>query len=102
MTPYNNDKAGRQAVLAALQSLLDSGLTSGTSGNVSVQTDAGMLITPTGVAPQNLRDEHIVAMAHDGTTAAGQLRASSEWRMHADIYRNKPGVNAVVHCHSKI
>ena len=100
MTPYNNDKAGRQAVLAALQSLLDSGLTSGTSGNVSVQTDVGMLITPTGVAPQNLLDEHIVAMAHDGTPAAGQLLPSSEWRMHADIYRNKPGVNAVVHCHS--
>jgi L-fuculose-phosphate aldolase len=100
MTAYRNDEASRQAVLDALQSLLDSGLTSGTSGNVSVQTDAGMLITPTGVAPKNLQHEHIVAIALDGTPAAGQLLPSSEWRMHADIYRNKPGVNAVVHCHS--
>jgi L-fuculose-phosphate aldolase len=100
MTAYNNDEASRQAVLGALQSLLDSGLTSGTSGNVSVQTDAGMLITPTGVAPKNLRHEYIVAMSLDGTPATGQLLPSCEWRMHADIYRNKPGVNAVVHCHS--
>jgi len=77
------------------------GLTSGSSGNVSVHTgDNHMLITPTGVVPDKLDPEHIVYMSLDGELGEDQLSPSSEWHMHADIYRNKPGLEAVVHCHS--
>jgi L-fuculose-phosphate aldolase len=30
----------------------------------------------------------------------GQRRPSSEWRLHADILRQRPEAQAVVHCHS--
>jgi L-fuculose-phosphate aldolase len=100
MTLYRDDIESRQQVVSALQQLVERGLTSGSSGNVSVHTDSGMLITPTGVIPRELEPEHIVAMQLDGTVAADQLTPSSEWRMHADIYANKPGLEAVVHCHS--
>ncbi len=95
-----NNHESRLQVVGAMQSLLDQGMTSGKSGNVSMRTAAGMLITPTGVAPADLTPTQIVAMALDGTVEPGQLLPSSEWRMHADIYRNKPGAGAVVHCHS--
>jgi L-fuculose-phosphate aldolase len=100
MALYQNDLASRQLVVDGIRELVDSGLTSGTSGNVSVLTEEGMLITPTGVAPGQLQAEHIVSMALDGSVPDDQLTPSSEWRMHADIYANKPGLEAVVHCHS--
>ena len=91
----------RQAVIEAMQALVAKRLTSGTSGNISVRSEGGMLITPTGVAPALLLPEHVVAMNFDGEADPGQLTPSSEWRMHADVYRERPGINAIVHCHSR-
>jgi L-fuculose-phosphate aldolase len=90
----------RQQVVDTLGALVAGGLTSGSSGNVSVRCAEGMLITPTGVVPQRLRAEHVVNMDLEGVASAGQLAPSSEWRIHADIYRHQPGVGAIVHCHS--
>lgn len=100
MKQYANDTESRQAVVDTLRALSTKNLNKGTSGNVSARTDGGMLITPTGVAPELLRPEHIVHMALDGSVDEDQLTPSSEWQMHADIYSGKPGVTAVVHCHS--
>jgi L-fuculose-phosphate aldolase len=93
-------KTPPEQIVAAMRQLVDTGLTSGASGNVSVRTAGGMLITPTGIAPAALDTSNIVALGLDGAMTPGQLHPSSEWRIHADIYRAKPGVNAVVHCHS--
>ncbi len=101
MTAYPNNLDSRLLVVDTIGALVETGLTSGTSGNVSIRTgDDSMLITPTGVAPARLKPEHVVHMSLDGAVAADQLTPSSEWRMHADIYRNKPQPGAVVHCHS--
>ncbi len=83
-----------------MQALVEKKLNIGTSGNVSVRTIEGMLITPTGINPALLLSEQIVAMDLDGQVAEDQLTPSSEWQMHADVYREKPEVNAIVHCHS--
>ena len=90
----------RDQVVAAIRQLVETDLTSGSSGNVSARTDGGMLVTPTGLPPAALGPSDIVAMTLDGEVAANQLRPSSEWHIHANIYRAKPEVNAVVHCHS--
>lgn len=100
MKQYSNDLSSRQAVVRTLQALGEKSLNKGTSGNVSVCTAEGMLITPTGIAPDQVLPEHIVHMSLAGDVDAQQLTPSSEWQMHADVYRGKAGVSAVVHCHS--
>lgn len=100
MKQYSNDPQSRQAIVDTIVALGNKNLNKGTSGNVSASTGGGMLITPTGVAPELLRAEHIVHMSLDGQVDEEQLTPSSEWQMHADIYRGKPEVSAVVHCHS--
>jgi L-fuculose-phosphate aldolase len=100
MKQYHNDLPSRQAVVRTLQALGEKNLNKGTSGNVSACTGEGMLITPTGVAPDQLLPEHIVHMSLAGAVDEDQLTPSSEWQMHADIYRGKANVAAVVHCHS--
>ncbi len=92
--------SSRQQLIDTMSQLVERGLTSGTSGNVSLRTKEGMLITPTGVSPDKLNAEQIVHMRLDGRIFENQLVPSSEWRMHADIYANKPELNAIVHCHS--
>ena len=41
----------------------------------------------------------IVTVDGDGGWT-GDVKPSSEWRMHFDIYRNRPEAHAVVHVHS--
>ncbi|MFV8819043.1 class II aldolase/adducin family protein [Haliea sp. E17] len=100
MQSYGNDWHSREAVCEGLRSLSVRGLNRGTSGNVSVRTAEGMLVTPTGLDPESLAADHIVSMGLDGRVDADQLVPSSEWRIHADIYSARPEAQAVVHCHS--
>lgn len=100
MKTFESDHRDRLAVVQAMQELIARRLTAGTSGNISIRTEGGMLITPTGLAPALLLQEHIVAIDLDGRAAQDQLTPSSEWQMHADVYRQKPEVRAIVHCHS--
>ena len=100
MSAMTKDENQRLAAVKTLQALVEKKLNIGTSGNVSVRTIEGMLITPTGINPALLLPEQIVAMGLEGQLAEDQLTPSSEWQMHADVYREKPDVNAIVHCHS--
>ncbi len=90
--------AREQLVLSSL-ALLESGLNQGTSGNLSIRVDDGFLITPSGVAPKALRPEMMVKMALDGRYE-GDIKPSSEWRFHLDLYRNRDDCQAIVHTHS--
>jgi L-fuculose-phosphate aldolase len=92
-------KKARQELLDTIDWLVERQLYSGTSGNVSCRTPGGFLITPTGVPCEDLRPAHMVEVAADGGVA-GKLLPSSEWRLHRDIYADRPDVGAVVHTHS--
>ncbi len=95
--------AGRQrrAMVQAYRQMIATGLGTGSSGNLSRRTGAGMLITPTGVAPAELESSHLVTMSLEGQVDEHQLLPSSEWHLHAAIYQARPDINAVVHCHSR-
>lgn len=87
------------AVVESVRLLARRGLNQGASGNVSVRTDGGMLITPSGIGAEALAADQLVAMGMEGTWS-GRWKPSSEWRFHRDIYAARPEVQAVVHCHS--
>ncbi len=88
----------RAALIAATETLDASGMNVGTTGNISVRTRDGMLITPTGIATRALRPEQMVPMPLDGSWDA-PFKPSSEWEMHAEIYKAFPDAGAVVHAH---
>jgi len=91
----------REELVQRYRELIESGLGTGTSGNLSKRDDDGMLITPTGIEARELRPEQVVHMGLDGRVSPGQLAPSSEWHMHAVVYRNRPEISGVVHCHSR-
>jgi L-fuculose-phosphate aldolase len=93
------DARARRALVDTVRWLMARGLYAGTSGNVSTRTSAGLLITPTGVACDDVDAASLVAMTADGR-GRGRLAPSSEWRIHRDIYQRRADVGAIVHTHS--
>jgi len=96
--PITNEREKRQSIIDACRSMNALGINQGTSGNISLRHDAGLLITPTSVPYETMQPEQIVFMAMDGSFDPAQ-RPSSEWRFHLDILKARPEVNAVVHAH---
>jgi L-fuculose-phosphate aldolase len=74
------------------------GLNQGSSGNLSVRSGAGMLITPSGMSYTGLTADDIVWMDFDGNSE-GLRKPSSEWRFHAAIYQKYPEAHAILHAH---
>ena len=84
---------------AALQ-LDAAGLNRGSTGNLSVRQGTHWLVTPSGVAAQDLQPASMVLMDFQGQ-ALGPGKPSSEWRFHRDILASRPDIGAVVHTHSR-
>ena len=90
----------RQSVQSTSISMASKGLATGSSGNVSLRLGDHLLITASGVPYETLSTSQIVEIDCDGTKYSGTSNASSEWRMHAEIYRMRQDVEAIVHTHS--
>jgi L-fuculose-phosphate aldolase len=88
----------RENLLTLYQRLAGHGMMVGSSGNVSARFGAGMLITPTGCDSSNVQAAHMVEMRLDGGFD-GARRPSSEWEMHAAIYREHEEARVIVHTH---
>ncbi len=74
------------------------GLNQGRSGNLSVRAARGLLVTPSGIAYEEMRPSDIVEIKLDGSII-GPRQPSSEWRFHLDIFAARADVGAVVHAH---
>ena len=92
----------REKVVAYCQKMGRSGLTPGTSGNISIATRdrQRVAISPSAMDYNGMRPEDVVVLAMDGSQLDGERRPSSEWNMHLACYLGKPEVGAVVHTHS--
>ncbi len=89
----------RDLLVAVARALDADGLMPQKSGNLSLRTPQGFAITPSGLAYAAMTDADLGDCAPDGTPI-GNGRPSSEWRLHAAIYRDRPDAQAVVHTHS--
>lgn len=95
----SDDRAAREAVIAAARRTVALGLTHGTSGNVSVRDGSGLLITPTALPYDALAPADIVRLDAEGRPGPGQRAPSTEWRIHRDLYAARSDCAAVVHAH---
>lgn len=97
MTEAN--RQSRLDLIRAARTMAARGLAAGTSGNVSLRVEEGVLITPSAVDYEALTPEMIPLLRADGSHE-GRFRPSSEWRFHLDIYLSRPEVGGVVHHHA--
>jgi L-fuculose-phosphate aldolase len=92
-----------QAIVEAAQQMERIGLVEGTAGNVSCIDESRRyaLITPTGVAYDDLDVTKLPVVDLDGKLLSGRYRPSSELEMHLAVYRSRHDVRSVVHTHSR-
>jgi L-fuculose-phosphate aldolase len=86
-------------LLAACQAMDAVKLSPGTSGNLSIRDGDGYWITPSGVAYDCLTADMMVFMDMRGGSK-GDLKPSSEWRFHLDIYLARRDAGGICHTHS--
>jgi L-fuculose-phosphate aldolase len=92
----------RSQLIATAREMNRSGLNRGTSGNLSLRSGEGMLITPSGIPYDELSPEDIVYVEcgdADQPVCEGLRKPSSEWRIHRDVYRARPDAQAILHAH---
>jgi len=76
------------------------GFVASNDGNISVRLDESRLITtPTAVSKGFMTPDMMVITDLEGKKLAGERSASSELKMHIEVYRHRPDVRAVVHAH---
>lgn len=92
----------REEIVSTARRAYREGLMAATSGNLSCfdQKSGYMVITPSGMDYSIMTPEDIVILDLDGNIIDGTHKPSSEWKMHAEIYRHLPQYHAIVHTHS--
>lgn len=90
----------RDQLVSTAKQMSALGLTPGMSGNVSVRSPGGMLVTPSGMPYPELTGDDCVEIKPDGTVRPGQKTPSTEWQLHRDILGARQDVQAIVHTHS--
>lgn len=90
----------KNIVCAAGKQLLKEGLVARTWGNVSVRiSDTQMVITPSGRQYDELRPDDMVLVDFYTLKFEGSIKPSSELKLHCQVYKTRPHINAVIHTH---
>ncbi len=79
-------------------------LTKASAGNLSFRDPENpnqMIITGAGTWLNRLDKGSFVKISLDGDIIEGQLRPSTEWKVHAEIFKKRPDANFVIHAHPK-
>tara|TARA_B100001059_G_scaffold148901_1_gene148710 strand:- start:1990 stop:2670 length:681 start_codon:yes stop_codon:yes gene_type:complete len=94
------DQALRHQLVTVARRMNGTGLNQGTSGNLSVRIEGGLLVTPSSLPYEQMEVGDLVALDLSGQPLKQkQRRPSSEWRLHADVLSCHPEAMAVLHCH---
>ena len=98
----SEDKNIRQLIVKMSKQAFEQKLFAGTSGNLSVyeREKDRLYITPSGVRYETMLEEDVMVIRLDGTVLEGKHLPSSEWRLHAQVYKNDASIGAIVHTHS--
>lgn len=88
--------------------LYERGLSPAKSGNVSIRTDKGVLITASGTCLNDMDSSDLILVDYDGNVvdengevvSKPKKRPSSEMYLHLEIYSEREDINAIIHSHA--
>jgi 3-dehydro-4-phosphotetronate decarboxylase len=89
----------RDSLVATGKSMFERRLTFGSSGNISIKTGDGWLMSPTNVSLGALDPAKLSQLDASGKHVAGDAPTKESF-LHLAMYRERAGAGAVVHLHS--
>lgn len=89
----------REALCRLGRSLFERGLTHGSTGNLSLRTESGFLMTPTGASLGALDPDRLAVLDPAGKHVAGDA-PTKEASLHLAMYAARPRDRALVHLHA--
>ncbi|MGX9355175.1 class II aldolase/adducin family protein [Roseobacteraceae bacterium S113] len=92
----------KDALIAAAKRCFDLRLQTNAGGNLSVRLDSAeaIVIKPSGIGFNECTRDNLQVVHLDGTIEPSEHKPSKDLGFHLDLYRIRPDINAVVHCHS--
>lgn len=101
MSRTNSEIQIRQDICDIGKRMYMSGFVAANDGNISVRMDNDEIIaTPTGVSKGFMTPEMLCKIDINGKLISGDIKPSSELKMHLRIYQEDSRVRAVTHSHS--
>lgn len=95
-----NHRQQRETMCEVGRRVYQKGFAAGFDGNLSCRlSDTEILCTPTMVSKGFLSAEELCVIDYQGNQLAGPKKRTSEILIHLEVYRARPEVEAVVHCH---
>ena len=94
-----NETKIREEICLLGKSMFDRGLTVGSSGNISVRTDGGWLMTPTNSCLGRLDPASLSKVDAEGNLLSGDKQTKESF-LHLSVYGERPTAGAIVHLHS--
>jgi L-fuculose-phosphate aldolase len=80
--------------------LYNKGFAAANDGNITVRlNEKEVLCTPTMVSKGFMKPEDLCKVDYEGKQLAGTRKRTSEVLLHLAVYKTRPDVQAVVHCH---
>ena len=90
----------RREVCEVGRRIYQRGYVAANDGNISVRIgEDRILCTPTGVSKGYMKESMLAICDMDGVQVSGEMKISSELRMHLEIYKLRQDCNAVIHAH---
>src|SRR5215469_6270387 len=94
-----SEASEREEICAIGASIFARGLTAGSSGNISVRTEEGWLMTPTNASLGRLDPAQLSKLGPDARLVSGDPPTKESF-LHRVMYEERPSTGAVVHLHS--
>jgi len=96
----NNEHKLKEWICEIGRRLYNRGFAAANDGNITIRlNEREIMCTPTMVSKGFMKPEDICKVDYDGKQLAGTRKRSSEVLLHLAVYKERPDINAVVHCH---
>ena len=95
-----NEKQLRDQICEIGRRIYAKGFAAANDGNITARiNERELLCTPTMVSKGYLKPDDICKVDYEGKQLAGTKKRTSEVLLHLSVYKMRPDVQAVVHCH---